>query len=63
MIWANPRDVILLSRSSYYYDDMSIIPFFPALFWFHKNPEKVRERLSLRFMTSRHHVFCREFHA
>ena len=25
MIWANPRDVILYARSSYYYNDMFII--------------------------------------
>ena len=25
MIWANPRDVILYARTSYYYNNMSII--------------------------------------
>ena len=38
MIWANPRDVIQYTRSSYCnsYNNMFIIYLYPTLFWFYK---------------------------
>ena len=32
VVWPHPRDVILYTRSSYYYDNMFIIYFFLTLF-------------------------------
>ena len=65
MVWPHPRDVILYARSSYYHDNMFIIyAFFLTFFLILKpvlvfNLEKLRERLpiTLRFLTSRQHVF------
>ena len=56
MICANPRDVILYARSSYFYDNMLIIYLFSDIILILKivlvfNPEKLRELLPLRYIS------------
>ena len=70
MVWPHPRDVILYARSSYYYDNMFINAFFLTFFLILKpvlvfNPEKIPGTfaITLRFLTSRQHVFRLWFHA
>ena len=51
MVWPHPRDAILYTRSSYYFDNMFIICLFLTFFLILKpvlvfNPEKLWERLS-----------------
>ena len=64
MVWPHPRDVILYARSSYYCDDMFIICLFLTLFLILKpvlvyNPKIAGTfAITLRFLTSRQHVFC-----
>ena len=64
------RDTILYARSSYYYDNMFIICLFLTFFLILKpvlvfNPKKNAEMfaITLRFLTSRQHVFRLWFHA
>ena len=56
VVWPRPRDVILYARSNYFYNNMFIIYLFGQHFdfinCFGLNPEKMRERLQLRFVTS-----------
>ena len=70
MVWPHPRDVILYARSSYYYDNMFIICLFLTFFLILKpvlvsNPAKIvgTFAITLRFLTSRQHVFRLWFHA
>ena len=70
MVWPHPRDMILYARSSYYYDNMFIICLFLTFFRILKpvlvfNPEKITGTfaITLRFLTSRQHVFRLWFHA
>ena len=69
MVWPHPRDVILYARSSNYYDNMFIICLFLTFFLILKpvlvfNPEKAGTlAITLRFLTSRQHVFRLWFHA
>ena len=70
MVWHYPRDVILYARSSYYYNNLFIICLFLTFFLILKpvlvfNLEKLQKRfiITLRFLTSRQHVFRLWFHA
>ena len=70
MVWPHPRDVMLYARSSYYYDNMFIICLFLTLFLIFKpvlvfNPENFAGTfaITLRFLTSRQHIFRLWFHA
>ena len=54
MVWPHPRDVILFTRSSYYYDDMFINSLFLTFFLILKpvlvfNPEKIAGTLPKRY--------------
>ena len=56
VVWPHLRDMILYDRSSYYYDNMFIICLFQTFFLILKPvlvfiPEKLRERLSLRYVS------------
>ena len=69
MVWPHPRDVILYARSSYYYDNMFIICRFMTLFLILKPvliliPKNCGTfAITLRYLTSRQHVFRLWFHA
>ena len=69
MVWPHPRDVILYARSSYIYDNMFIICLSLTLFWFYNLFWYLIPKIAgtfaitLRFLTSRHHVFRLWFHA
>ena len=70
MVWPHPRDVILYARSSYYYDNMFIICLFLTFFLILKTCFGLESRkiagtfaITLRFLTSRQHVFRLWFHA
>ena len=72
MVLPHPRDVILYARSSYYNDNMFIICLFLSQTFFQIlkpvlvfNPEKNAGTfaITLRFLTSRQHVFRLWFHA
>ena len=69
MVWPHPRDVILYARSSYYYDNMFIICLFLTFFSDFKICFGLESRkiagtfaITLRFLTSRQHVFRLWFH-
>ena len=66
MVWPHPRDVILYARSSYYYDNMFIICLFSDILSDFKTCIGILSRkiagtfnITLRFLTSRQHVFRR----
>ena len=72
MVWPYPRDVILYARSSYYFDNMFIICFFSDILSDFKTCFGLLSRkiagtfaITLRFLTSRQHVFrlvpCSQF--
>ena len=70
MVWPHPRDVILYARSSYYYDNMFIICLFLTFFPIFKTCFGLKSRKiagtfakTLRFLTSRQHVFRLWSHA
>ena len=70
MVWPHPRDVILYARSSYYYDNMFIICLFLTFFLvlkpilvFKSGELAGTFAITLRFLTSLHHVFRLWFHA
>ena len=70
MVWPHPRDVILYARSSYYYDNMFIICLFLTFFSDFKTCFGLESRkiagafaITLRFLTSRQHLFRLWFHA
>ena len=65
MVWPYPRDGILYARSSYYYDYMFIICLFSDILSDFKTCFGLKSRkiagtfaITLRFLTSRQHVFC-----
>ena len=69
MVWPHPRDVILYDRSSYYYD-IFILCLFLTFFLILKFVLAFLSRkiagtfaITLRFLTSRQHVFRLWFHA
>ena len=70
MVWLHLRDVILYARSSYYYDTMFIICLYSDILsdfktYFGLLSQKIAGTfvITLRFLTSRQHVFCPWFHA
>ena len=70
MIWPHPRDVILYTRSSYYYDNMFIICLFSDILSDFKTCFGLLFRkiagtfsITLHFLTSRQQVFRLWFHA
>ena len=69
MIWANPPDVILYARSSYYYNNMCIIYLFSNIIQILSivlvfDPENCGKfAFTFHFLTLRHHVFRLRFHA
>ena len=70
MVWPQPRDVILFARSSYYFDNMFIICLFSDILSDFKTCFGLLSRkiagtfaITLRFLTSRQHVFRLWFHA
>ena len=70
MVWPHPRDVILYARSSYYFDNMFIICLFSDILCDFKTCFGLLSRkiagtftITLRFVTSRQHVFRLWFHA
>ena len=70
MVWPRPRDVILYARSSYYYDNMFIICLFSDILSGFKSCFGLLSRniagtfaITLRFLTSRQHVFRLWFHS
>ena len=70
MVWPHPQDVILYARSSYYYDNMFIICLFSDILSDFKTCFGLESRkiagtfaITLRFLTSRQHVFRLWFHA
>ena len=70
MVWPHPRDVILYARSSYYYDNMFIICLFSDILSDFKTCLGLKSRkiagtfaITLRFLTSRQHLFRLWFHA
>ena len=63
MVWPRPRDVILYARSSYYYDNMFIICLFSDILSDFKTCFNAGTfAITLRFLTSRQHVFLLWFH-
>ena len=72
MVWPHPRDVILYARSSYYYDNMfithiclfsDILSDYKTCFGLISGKIAGTFAITLRFLTSRHHVFRLWFHA
>ena len=70
MVGPHPRDVILYARSSYYYDNIFIICLFSDILSDFKTYFGLQSRkiagmfaITLRFLTSRQHVFRLWFHA
>ena len=66
MVWPHPRDVILYARSSNYYDNMFIICLLSDIISDFKTcSRKIAGTfaITLRFLTSRQHVFRLWFHA
>ena len=70
MVWPHPRDVILYARSSYYHDNMFIICLFSDILSDFKTCFGLQSRkiagtfaITLRFLTSRQHIFRLWFHA
>ena len=58
MVWPHPRDVILYDRSSYYYDND-----FKTCIGLQSRKIAGKFAITLRFLTSRQHVFRLWFHA
>ena len=65
IIWANPRDVILYARSSYYHNNVFYIPISNFINCFALKSRKIAGTFAITFLflTIRHHVFRLWFHA